>query len=163
MDMIKVGPVGGYDIGGTIWDEKGRDQVGGILVSYSKDGVDSLQFLFYENGNLVQSNKHGIHHRENFCAVFFDYPLEFLTSISGSSEKVSQYMSSTILTSIVFGTNKGSYGPFGKFSNDVDNDIDFNFHIGNHRLFGGFHGSQNCHGIESIGVYVKTTTSSMTH
>lgn len=32
------GPVGaGYGAGGTIWDEKGRDQVAGFLIFYQTD------------------------------------------------------------------------------------------------------------------------------
>ncbi|XP_075085435.1 inactive protein RESTRICTED TEV MOVEMENT 1-like [Nicotiana tabacum] len=155
MDMIKVGPAGGNC--GTIWDEKGRDQVGGIIVSYSKDKVLSLQFFFHENGNLVQSNKHGVDQCQNFYAVFFDYPSEFLTSLSGSYICTGY---ATVLETIKFCTNKGSYGPFGRTlpSNGAMN---FNFEIGNHRFFGGFHGHNNSCGVESIGIYVKPIIPSM--
>ncbi|XP_016463619.1 inactive protein RESTRICTED TEV MOVEMENT 1 [Nicotiana tabacum] len=155
MDMIKVGPAGGNR--GTIWDEKGRDLVGGIFVSYSRDRVLSLQFFFHENGNLVQSNKHGIDDCRNFYAVVFDYPSEFLTSISGSYINTGY---ATVLESIKFSTNKGSYGPFGCTlpSTGANN---FNFEIGNHRFFGGFHGRNNSSGVESIGIYVKPIIPSM--
>lgn len=36
-----------------------------------------------------------------------------------------------------------------------------NFHVGNPRLFAGFHGSINSFGVESIGVYVKSNISSI--
>ncbi|XP_009612954.2 inactive protein RESTRICTED TEV MOVEMENT 1-like [Nicotiana tomentosiformis] len=128
MDMIKVGPVGRS--GGTIWDYKGRDQVAGVLGSYNKNAILSLQFLYYENSKLVPSNKHGFDIcNQSSCAVVFDYPSEFLTSISGSSKSV--------LNTIKFGTNKGSYEPFGCTSPSTDAK-DFNFQIGNHRLFGGY-------------------------
>ncbi|XP_055813603.1 endonuclease III homolog 1, chloroplastic-like isoform X5 [Solanum dulcamara] len=81
MEMIKVGPAGRG--GGSIWEENGRSEVAGIFVSYTKNTIQSLQFLFYENGNFVQSNKHGSNSSENFCAVVLDYPSEFLTSLSG--------------------------------------------------------------------------------
>ncbi|XP_059311239.1 inactive protein RESTRICTED TEV MOVEMENT 1-like isoform X2 [Lycium ferocissimum] len=130
MNMTKVGPAGGY--GGTIWDDKGRDQVAGIVVTYNKLRVFALQFLFCENGNLVRSDKH--EYTDNA-----DY---------------------TYLGSIRFGTNKGSYGPFGCARPSTDDEIDFDFQLGNHRLFGGFHGTENHCGIESIGVHVKPIPSS---
>ena len=34
------------------------------------------------------------------------------------------------------------------------------FVIGNHQYFGGFHGTENSNGIESIGFYVKNIPSS---
>ncbi|XP_060180903.1 inactive protein RESTRICTED TEV MOVEMENT 1-like [Lycium barbarum] len=156
MDMNKVGPVGGRR-GGTIWDEKGRDQVAGIYVSYSKDTVYSLQFLFYENGKLIQSDKHGGDRCENFYAVVFDYPSEFLTSLSGS---YNDYAYPPVLQAIKFSTSKGSYGPFGlvKPSSDAKH---FNFQIENHRLFGGFHGTKTSYAVESIGIYVKPIISSI--
>ncbi|KAK4357104.1 hypothetical protein RND71_022714 [Anisodus tanguticus] len=145
MDVIRVGAEGGR--GGTIWDEKGRGQIAGIFVSYGQKTVYSIQFLFYENGTLVMSEKHGVSncHCQNSCGVVFDYPSEFLTYISGSFRGPGSY---TFLNTLKFGTNKGSYGPFGTPSADAK---DFNFQIRNHRIFGGFHGSENPAGIESIG------------
>ncbi|MCD7470770.1 hypothetical protein HAX54_010880 [Datura stramonium] len=155
MDMIKVGPVGGRQQRGTHWDENG--QVVQIFVSSKHNTISSLQFLFYENGKLVLSNKHGANDCESFCAVTLDYPTEFLTSISGSFR--TSYGQS-ILSSISFGTNKGSYGPFGTPSADANK---FTFQIGNYHSFGGFHGSKIRYGIESFGVYMKPITTSMIH
>ncbi|XP_009604183.2 inactive protein RESTRICTED TEV MOVEMENT 1-like [Nicotiana tomentosiformis] len=153
--MIKVGPVGGYGECkmSTVWDEKGRDQVAGFLVTYRKNSIYSLQFLYYENGSLVLSNRHGCadDKLKSYSAVVFDYPSEYLTSVK-CSVKNGPLM---FMTSIRFGTNKGFYGPFGTPSTDGA-DINFNLEIGNHCLFGGFHGSENSHGVGSIGVYVKT-------
>lgn len=156
MNMVKVGPAGGNS--GTPWDEKGRDQVAGIVVTYNKYTVLALQFLFHENGNLVMSNKHGDHSCDSFCAVLFDYSSEFITSMSGYFKTLGN---STYLNTITFGTNKSSYGPFGCTTTSTDDDLlDFNFQLGNHRLFGGFHGSKAYYGIESIGIYVKPIISS---
>ncbi|KAH0634188.1 hypothetical protein KY289_037135 [Solanum tuberosum] len=151
MEMIKVGPVGSRK--GSIWEENGRGEVAGIFVSYTKNTVLSLQFLFYEDGNFVQSNKHGSHHCANFSAVLLDYPSEFLTSISGS------YMYDGGLAAIKFNTNKGSYGSFGQPITNATNY--FNFQLGNHNLFGGFHGTMSSSAVESIGIYVKPVVSSM--
>ncbi|KAL3328961.1 hypothetical protein AABB24_036200 [Solanum stoloniferum] len=156
--MIKVGPVGSD--GGSIWEENGRSEVAGIFVSYTENRIQSLQFLFYENGNFVQSNKHGSHHSENFCALLFDYPSEFLTSISGSY--IGDRYLSTGLDAIKFNTNKSSYGPFGR-TEPTSNSKQFNFQLGNHRLFGGFHGTMSPSAVESIGIYVKPVVSSMTN
>ncbi|OIT02014.1 inactive protein restricted tev movement 1, partial [Nicotiana attenuata] len=161
MNMIKVGPAGKR--GGYIWDEKGRDQIAGIFISYHEGIVFSLQFVFYENGDLIMSEKYGrrsYNQREDYCAVVLDYPSEFLTSISGSFEQMNKKR--TVLSSIKFGTNKGSYGPFGTPSTEnMDKTDFFNFQIGNYRLFGGFYGSQNEDSIDSIGFYVKGIPSSI--
>ncbi|XP_060178873.1 inactive protein RESTRICTED TEV MOVEMENT 1-like [Lycium barbarum] len=161
MNMTKVGPAGGY--GGTIWDDKGRDKVAGIVVIYNKLRVFALQFLFYENGNLVRSDKHGTQRRGNIFSVVFDYSSEFLTSISGYFKTLTEYTDNadyTFLGSIRFGTNKGSYGPFGCARPSTDDEIEFDFQLGNHHLFGGFYGTENHCGIESIGVHVKPIPSS---
>ncbi|PHT38957.1 hypothetical protein CQW23_22530 [Capsicum baccatum] len=111
-DMIKIGQVERSNVCGSIWDEKGRDQVG-----------------------------------------------EFLTSTSVSYGALSMYDNPTkVLKTMKFSTNKSSYGPFGKSSLDAKH---FNFHVGNPRLFAGFHGSINSFGVESIGVYVKSNISSI--
>ncbi|KAH0640348.1 hypothetical protein KY285_036934 [Solanum tuberosum] len=150
MEMIKVGPVGSR--GGSIWEENGRGEVAGIFVSYTEDTIQSLQFLFYEDGNFVQSNKHGSQYCSNFSAVLLDYPSEFLTSLSGS------YVNNGGLEAIKFNTNKGSYGPFGQPTSDA---YHFNFQLGNHSLFGGFHGTTSSYAVDSIGIYVKPVVSSM--
>ncbi|XP_075086068.1 jacalin-related lectin 25-like [Nicotiana tabacum] len=145
MDLIKVGPVGGQ--AGSFWDEKGRDQVAGIFVSYNKNAVESLQFLFYESGNLVLSNKHGVfyHTQKNFTVLV-------LFSFFREQHKKGSFLH--------IYTNKGSYGPFGCTRPSIDA-RDFNFQMENRRLFGGFHGSENGYGVESIGIYVKPIIPSM--
>lgn len=85
--------------------------------------------------------------------VVLDYPSEYLTWISGTNY-------STGLRSIIFGTNKGSYGPYG--STRIHPSIpykEFKFEIGDDRSFGGFHGTKHDTFIGSIGVYVNTITS----
>ncbi|KAG5587989.1 hypothetical protein H5410_048423 [Solanum commersonii] len=156
MEMIKVGPVGSN--GDSIWEENGRSEVAGIFVSYTQNTIQSLQFLFYENDKFVQSKKHGSQHSENFCALLFDYPSEFLTSISGSY--IGDRYLSTGLDAIKFNTNKGSYGPFGR-TEPTSSSKQFNFQLRNHRLFGGFHGTMSPSAVESIGIYVKPVVSPM--
>ncbi|XP_015158342.1 inactive protein RESTRICTED TEV MOVEMENT 1-like [Solanum tuberosum] len=167
MDTTKIGAVGGR--GGLIWEQE-RDELAGIFVSYCEDKVYSLQFLNCVNGNFVSSEKYGSPHCKFYSAVILNYPSEFLTSISGSFERVNKksFFSAlsptrdlTVLRAIKFSTNKGSYGPFGTPSSDGNNNIDFNFVIGNQQFLGGFHGTKNCDGIESIGFYMKNIPSSL--
>ncbi|KAF3685307.1 Endonuclease III -like protein 1, chloroplastic [Capsicum annuum] len=109
---VKVGPAKGPGQTGALWDEKGVGQVVQICVSYNRDTICALQFLFYdENGKSVLSEKHGVDREVYFESVGFDYPSEFLTSISGSFRSVGRR--TTLLSSITFGTNKDSYGPIG--------------------------------------------------
>lgn len=84
-----------------------------------------------------------------------DYPSEFLTWVRGA------YLGN-FLRSITFGTNKSSYGPYGRNTvNPLAPYYTFSFQIGNDRSFDGFHGTKTDTFIESIGVYMKTITSSM--
>lgn len=149
--MIKICPVRAL-LSGITWDEVRRDKIGGILVYYGPNIIYALQFMYYENNKLVFSSKHGVTKRDqDFCSIVFDYPSEYLTSISGSYGDTENY-----LTSIKFNTNKGYYSPFG--TRLSVNAKDFNFYIGNQHLFGGFNGTATSRGVESIGVYVKTIT-----
>ncbi|OIT26259.1 inactive protein restricted tev movement 1, partial [Nicotiana attenuata] len=157
MNMIKIGPVGGKKEEGTVWDEKGKSEIAKIFVSTSNNVVSSLQFVFVENGQFVLSDRHGPEYKSgfftNFNTVVLDYPSEFLTSISGSYYKNG-------LRSITFGTNKGSYGPYGGDKPySVSRYKEFKFQIGDDRSFAGFHGIKFDSWIVSIGVYVKPITS----
>ncbi|XP_049359205.1 inactive protein RESTRICTED TEV MOVEMENT 1-like [Solanum verrucosum] len=159
MNLIKVGPAGGKR--GTVWDEKGKGEIAKFFFSYDEIAVYSLQFLFVENGNFVLSDTHGPAHNNNFTTVVLDHPSEFLTSIRGFHDRESPD-TFIYLRSITFGTNKGTYGPYG-MKTLVNYKLlkEFNFEIGDDRTFGGFHGTKYGGGIESIGVYVKAVTSSM--
>ncbi|WMV56358.1 hypothetical protein MTR67_049743 [Solanum verrucosum] len=156
MNITKIGPIGNQK--GINWNE-GRSEIAKIFVSHIEDKICSLQFPFFENQDFVLSNIHGdtndFCRNKNFDIVALDYPSEFLTGIKGSFGGV-------LLSSITFSTNKqckGSYGPHG--CKKASHYIEFNFHIGNDRSFGGFYGTKYGNFIESIGLYVKTITPSM--
>ncbi|OIT30293.1 inactive protein restricted tev movement 1, partial [Nicotiana attenuata] len=150
MNMIKFGPVGGNK--GTVWDEKGKGQIAKIFISDDGPTVCSLQFLFVDNGVFALSELHGtVGPSKNFSAVVLDYPSEYLIWVKCASNE-------GFLKSITFGTNKSSYGPYG--SNIPPCYTKFSFQIGEDRSFGGFHGTKYLNWIESIGIYVKTVTSS---
>ncbi|XP_060171021.1 inactive protein RESTRICTED TEV MOVEMENT 1-like [Lycium barbarum] len=151
MNVIKVSPVGGRS--GTVWDEKGKSEIAKIFVSDNGQSICSLQFVYVETDHFVSSNLHGTAElSKNFTTVSLDYPSEFLTLISGT-------FSAGYLRTITFSTNKGSYGPYGK--NPSQYMDQFNFQMGNDRMFAGFRGTKYGNSIESIGIYVKTITSSM--
>ncbi|XP_055814661.1 inactive protein RESTRICTED TEV MOVEMENT 1-like [Solanum dulcamara] len=160
MNLIKVGPAGGKK--GIAWDEKGKGEIAKIFISYDENAVYSLQFLFFENGNFVLSNTHGAAHHYNFTMyIVLDHPSEFLTSIKGFYD-LESFCTSIYLRSITFGTNKGTYGPYGMKTCVNYKVKELNLQIGDDdRTFGGFHGTKYGDSIESIGVYVKAITSSM--
>lgn len=93
------------------------------------------------NGNFVSSEKYGSTHCKFYSAIIFNYPSEYLTSICGSFERFNKKsffspLDSTVLGAIKFSTNKSCYGPFGTPSSDGNNNIEFNFVIGNQQFFG---------------------------
>ncbi|XP_028079836.1 protein RESTRICTED TEV MOVEMENT 1-like [Camellia sinensis] len=139
---------------GTVWDHKGKTELLQILISHGDGVIHGLQFVYVENGNLVASEcLGGSDHGRKFNTVTLNYPDEFLTSISGSCT----FGYRSCVSSITFGTNQVSHGPFGKPEKD---DIEFNFQMGKYRLFGGFHGTTTSNRyLESIGVYVKPIAS----
>ncbi|CAL5393440.1 unnamed protein product [Camellia sinensis] len=141
---------------GEVWDHKGKTELVQIFISYGSK-INFLQYLHVENGTLVLSERlGGSDNGNNFNTVRLNYPDEFLTSISGSyhTEQIFDGFDAEdhVMTSITFGTNQGSHGPFGE---PGKYDSKFNFQMGQDRPFGGFHGSTKDGLLESIGVYVK--------
>lgn len=55
--MIKIGPAGSTSYGKP-WDDRDRDKIAQIFVSHGQH-INSLQFLYVENGTSVLSEKHG--------------------------------------------------------------------------------------------------------
>ncbi|KAL7123762.1 hypothetical protein ABFS83_14G004000 [Erythranthe nasuta] len=148
-NMIKIGPAGSKN--GTAWDEKGHSKIVQIFVSHD-DEINSLQFEYAENGTLVLSETHGTSEGYRFDVVKLKHPAEYITYISGYKSS-----NNNNLCSVTFGTNRGEYGPYGKFT--VNKDKDFIFRLGDDRQFGGFHGTADNNGVRSIGVYLQPITS----
>ncbi|KAM3337218.1 jacalin-related lectin 2-like isoform X1 [Capsicum galapagoense] len=153
MNLIKVGPAGRPY--GSVWEEKEKGELAKIFLFYDDTKIYSLQFLFIQNDNFVLSDIHGSPLQRMFTSVVLDYTSEFLTLVSGTCDD-----ESFGLTSITFGTNKGTYGPYGSKKNSPY-EKEIKLEIGKDRSFGGFHGTKTDNCIESIGVYLKTVTSSM--
>lgn len=176
--FIKIGPAGSKN--GTAWDEKGHTKIVQIFVSHD-DEINSIQFQYAENGAVVLSEVHGtsdgyqfdvvscfyilwfvitiaeavakiIFKKSHFFVqVKFNHPSEYITKVSGYKSSNNSH-----LCSITFGTNRGDYGPFGKFTSK---DKEFVYRLGEDRQFGGFHGTADNNGVKSIGIYLKPITS----
>ncbi|XP_052194554.1 inactive protein RESTRICTED TEV MOVEMENT 1-like [Diospyros lotus] len=150
--MIKIGT--GEFPSGQAWDHKGKTELVQIFISYDDDAIKFLQCLYAENGKLVLSERpDGSYPGKKFSTVMLQYPDEFLTSLTGTCSEGSGYEK---LTSIEFGTNLRRHGPFGQVYRGGK---DFDFQMGNHQPFGGFHGTTASCVLESIGVYVKPIAS----
>ncbi|KAH7844868.1 hypothetical protein Vadar_032496 [Vaccinium darrowii] len=151
--MFKIGPAG-YAYGETDWDEKDRNGIAQIFISHG-DRIHSLQFQFVENGSLVLSDKHGhlgySPSAPKFSAVKLNYPSELITGISGYSGIRDR---ERVVTSIIFTTNNAAYGPFGCGTRD---DIAFDYQMGGHNKFCGFHGTASNY-LNSIGVDMEPMT-----
>nr|GEV10942.1 hypothetical protein [Tanacetum cinerariifolium] len=76
-----------------------------ILISH-EDVIKSIQFAYAEKQNVCHSEIYGNHNGVNFDIVTFNYPSEFLVSVSGEYNYEG-------LVSISFDSNKRKYGPFG--------------------------------------------------
>ncbi|KAD3640371.1 hypothetical protein R6Q59_003198 [Mikania micrantha] len=146
-NMFKMGP---SEMQGEIWDEKGFSKIVDILVSHQQDCINSIKFTYDFNREIVHSQTHGQPNGLKFDMVEFDYHSEWLTSLSG------EYKNGR-LASITFGTNKKTYGPFGRTgsrssSSGLYDEFEYKF---NPLRFGGLHGSVCDGSVYAIGVYVK--------
>nr|QKE53465.1 lectin protein [Helianthus tuberosus] len=145
--MFKLGP---KEMQGEIWDEKGRYEVVEILISHQPDLINSIRFSYRTaEEKVIHSKTYGEPTGLKFDMVEFDSSGEVLTSLSGT-------LKDGRLASIVFGTNKRKYGPFGrtgdKSSCSPYEDFEYKFKPGR---FGGFHGSVVDGSVYAIGAYVK--------
>ncbi|GKA33001.1 jacalin-like lectin domain-containing protein [Tanacetum coccineum] len=159
--MLELGP---RKMKGKLWDEGGKSKVVKILISHEEDVSKSIQFAYVEKQNVRHSEIYGNHSGLNFDIVFnywkikmhvtFNYPSEFLVSVSGEYNYEG-------LVSISFGSNKRKYGPFRcPCSNDKTYAVDkFKYNFGPKSSFGGFHGSVNKSSVQAIGVYVRPIVS----
>ncbi|WOG94206.1 hypothetical protein DCAR_0313499 [Daucus carota subsp. sativus] len=145
--MIRVGPT--FKTYGTSWDHQGKTEIAQIFISSTPYRINSLHFVYVENGRHVLSERIGGDGSASMNTVTLDYPSEYITRVSG------KYQSSNFLVSITFYTNKGTYGPFvpNNLEKPVYPPIEFNYEIGG--KFYGFFGTYTSNEIESIGLYMK--------
>ncbi|XP_048129025.1 jacalin-related lectin 4-like [Rhodamnia argentea] len=112
--IISTGPFGG--LGGSAWDDGKFNGVMEIEVMYD-DVVCCIKFAYDKSGERVCSVMHGGRSgRVNAMGttrVIFDYPREYLTSISGYKRENGDDADNAIVQSLTFYSNRGRYGPFG--------------------------------------------------
>nr|GFB08374.1 jacalin-like lectin domain-containing protein [Tanacetum cinerariifolium] len=147
----KLGP---KEMKGKIWDQKNKSKIVQINISHGNNCINSFQISIAsaddEGMDDVYAQKlYGKPDGMNFSTVAIDHPKEFLVCVSG------EYLNGK-LASIVFVTNKRSYGPFGKTGGGSNLAYEpFSFDLGPRNLFGGFDGSVYKGSVHAIGVYVK--------
>ncbi|XP_059652242.1 jacalin-related lectin 3-like [Cornus florida] len=140
-----VGPFGGY--GGDQWDDGIYTSVRQFII-YAGVVVDSIQIEYDKNGESVWSHKHGESTGGNKQTVKFDYPNEFLLSISGYYSLESAFVA---LQSLTIQSNKRTYGPFGS---EIGNHFTFpTSYIGSKII--GLHGRSGSH-LDAIGAYLMS-------
>ncbi|KAI7727571.1 hypothetical protein M8C21_025511, partial [Ambrosia artemisiifolia] len=110
-NMFKTGP---KEMKGEIWDEKGsfeayrgNTRLVEILITHQQDVINSIRFTYRKGDNVFHSQTYGEPYGLNFDMVDISDHNEVLTSVSGE-------LLDGRLASIVFGTNKKTYGPFGR-------------------------------------------------
>ncbi|KAK4789937.1 hypothetical protein SAY86_017241 [Trapa natans] len=106
--QFKVGPCGG--LAGCDYDDKSFTGVRQIRIVVVGSIVESICVDYDQNGSLVRSGRHGGPRGGKVYKVMFDYPDEFLTSISGNIG----YTNLRVIRSISIHSNKRKYGPFGE-------------------------------------------------
>nr|XP_043613528.1 inactive protein RESTRICTED TEV MOVEMENT 1-like [Erigeron canadensis] len=158
--MMKLNP---KRMKGDAWDEGGKSGIVQILISHEEGKINSFQFAYVDQkGDVRHSEIHGQLNGWKFNIVTFDYPSEFLTSMSGLYD----YQG---LVTIAFGSNKRMYGPFGmtkktgdppEFAALAPSTYDkFNYEFGPGAFFAGFHGSVLSSSVNAIGIYINPITS----
>lgn len=106
---IKVGPWGGQ--GGASWDEGRYSGVRSITLTYGRC-IDSIRAEYDKNGKSILGDRHGGNGGTRSIQVKFEYPEEYLTTVSGHVAPVVQG-GSPVIRSLAFKSNKRSFGPFG--------------------------------------------------
>lgn len=59
-EMFKLETMGSpnlYSLGS--WDEKGKNMISNIYVTFNNFGIKSIQFIYFHEGVHVESQKHG--------------------------------------------------------------------------------------------------------
>ncbi|KAL9445950.1 hypothetical protein AB3S75_013766 [Citrus x aurantiifolia] len=143
-DHVTVGPWGGQN--GARWDDGVFSGVRQVVISYGA-GIDSILIEYDKKGSSVWSDKHGGSGGFKTNKVKFNYPEEFLVSVSGYYGSIIDY-GPVLVRSLVFESNKRKYGPFG-----LQQGIHFSLPMAG-GMIAGFHGRSSWF-LESIGVHLK--------
>ncbi|XP_059630029.1 agglutinin-like [Cornus florida] len=139
-EPVTFGPYGGS--GGEKWDD-GIYSTVTELVIYSGDIINSIQIVYdtIEGKPVSKTRRGGDGGFPN--SVKFEYPAEYLVSISGCHGS-----GSPIVNSLTFHSNIKQYGPYGK-----EEGIRFESRLAAGKIVGFFGNKGNV--LDSIGVYIK--------
>ncbi|CAF2087918.1 unnamed protein product, partial [Brassica napus] len=164
----------GEETADTEWDEKGRNIISHIYISY-RNFITSIQFGYLNSGDdeaLTLSMKFGPSDGHSFRAVSFVFvenisfslisePLmqvilkqdEYVTGLSG----VHGYGMHDGIKSLTFHTNCGEHEPIGSVNDNsaIGFKIDIDPGIRDRREFGGLFGSYSKNNLSSVGIYVS--------
>ncbi|XVF73822.1 hypothetical protein PTKIN_Ptkin13bG0012400 [Pterospermum kingtungense] len=141
--VITYGPWGGN--GGAKFDDGTYTGIRQIKLSRNV-GIVSIKVCYDREGQAVWGSKHGGTGGFKTDRIFFDYPSEILTHITGTFGPL-MYMGRNVIKSLTFHTNKGKHGPYGdeqgpSFTNKM-----------NEGKIVGFHGKEGLF-LDAVGVYV---------
>ncbi|XP_030950640.1 jacalin-related lectin 3-like [Quercus lobata] len=108
-----LGPWGGD--GGQPWDDKVFTGIKKIFLTKG-EAIYSIQIEYDCNGQSIWSVKHGCGNEGTPYQIQFEYPHEFLTSVSGYYGSVAEDECRKVIKSLTFYTNRRRYGPYGEES-----------------------------------------------
>ncbi|MED6124672.1 hypothetical protein PIB30_061178 [Stylosanthes scabra] len=108
--IVTCGPWGGSS--GYLFDDGPYNGIRQINLSRNI-GIVWIRVLYDLDGERVWGHKHGGAGGYKNDKIFFDFPYEVLTHISGYYGSV-MYMGPVVIKSLTFHTNKRLYGPFGE-------------------------------------------------
>ncbi|KAJ4838015.1 hypothetical protein Tsubulata_030946 [Turnera subulata] len=146
-EAVSNGPWGGN--GGMIFDDGVYTGVREVHLS-RYGGVVSIRVCYDLNGEAIWGSKNGGSGGIRLDKIFFDYPSEILTHITGYYGPTI-LSGSTIVKSLTFHTNRRKYGPFGE-------EQGISFSSGSSGgIIVGFHGRKGLF-VDSIGVHVVEKT-----
>ncbi|XP_048128152.1 jacalin-related lectin 20-like [Rhodamnia argentea] len=134
----RSGPFGGQ--GGQPWDDGKFNGVKKIKVML-ESVVHCISFEYDDNGESIWSSAHGHSGNGDILLVNLDYPLEFLTSISGYIRN-----DCSVIQSLTFESNIRRHGPFGKEEGSF-----FSCEFTCRKIIG-FHGRSGVQ-LDALGVY----------
>ncbi|KAJ8478491.1 hypothetical protein OPV22_022218 [Ensete ventricosum] len=142
--FIKIGPHGtesGYE-----WDDGCFDGVREIFIWHDSK-ICSLQFVYDSAGRSVLSDRHGAEYAVNFNTIELEYPSEYLTGLHGQIRRLHGFW-----ISLVFFSNKRSFGPFGYWENDRD--ADFQWKVMGNKICGFFGRAQHS-SLAAVGIHLR--------
>ncbi|KAJ4962383.1 hypothetical protein NE237_022322 [Protea cynaroides] len=126
---VSYGPWGGS--GGTIFDDGTYTGIRHVYLTRNV-GITSIKVLYDRNGQSIWGNKNGGSGSIKTDKIYFDYPYEVLTHISGYYGPA-MILGPTVIQSLTFHTTKKKYGPFGDeqgtfFSSNLKEGMVVGFH-----------------------------------